>query len=77
MPHFTVFEWIVLVLLMLLIGAVYRAADSVSRKIGEKADEILRELETPESIRQEYHDEQQALLDEDDAHALTPKVPGK
>ena len=77
MPHFTAFEWTVVVLLLLLIVAVYGAAGNVSKKIEEKADEILQELGTPESIRQEQHDEQKALLDEADSKAFAPKVVAK
>lgn len=77
MPHFTAFEWTVVVLLLLLIMAVYGAAENVSKEIEKKANEILQELETPESVRQEQHDEQKALLDEADSRAFAPKVAAK
>ncbi|MGH9728496.1 MAG: hypothetical protein ACRD4V_07880 [Candidatus Acidiferrales bacterium] len=77
MPHFTAFEWTVVVLPLLLIAAVYGAAENVSSKIERKADEILQELEIPESVRQEQHDEQQGLLDEADSRALASKIAEK
>jgi F0F1-type ATP synthase membrane subunit b/b' len=76
MLDFTPFEWTVVILLLLLIAAIYRATAKISKRIEEKADEILRELETPESVRQEQHDEQ-ALLDEAEIRTLASKATEK
>lgn len=63
LPDLSFFDWMVIVGLLVIVVAVDRAAEKIVKAVSEMSEHILTELHTPEHVRIQEYEEQQAELE--------------